>query len=94
MAGAFQESGIKQIVIPKNVKYIKNGEYGEGVFDGCKNLKKITIKTTKIESCFKGAFKGINTKIIIEVPESKLKSYKSMFQKSGLSKKVKIKAIS
>ncbi|WP_167955161.1 leucine-rich repeat domain-containing protein [Anaerosporobacter faecicola] len=92
-AGAFQESGIKQITIPKNVKYIKKGEYGEGLFEGCKNLNKIIVKSKKIKSCFKGAFKGINKKVIIQVPESKLKSYKSMFQKNGLSKKVKIKAI-
>ena len=93
-AGAFQESGIKQIVIPKNVKYIKKGEWGEGVFADCKNLKTIEIKSKKIESCFKGAFDGVNTNVVIKVPKSKLTEYKSMFQKSGLSKKVKIKGVS
>lgn len=92
-AGAFQESGIKQIVIPKNVRYIKKGEWGEGVFAGCENLKTIEVKSKKIESCFKGAFKDVNKKVVIEVPKSKLNSYKSMFQKSGLSRKVKIKGI-
>ena len=93
-AGAFQESGIKQIVIPKNVKYIKKGEWSDGVFADCKNLKTIEIKSKKIESCFKGAFDGVNTNVVIKVPKSKLTEYKAMFQKSGLSKKVKIKGVS
>ena len=54
-AGAFPESGIKQIVILKNVKYIKKGDQGEGIFAGGKNLKKITVKSKKLEGCFKGA---------------------------------------
>ena len=93
-AGAFQESGIKQIVIPKNVKYIKKGEWSDGVFADCKNLKTIEIKSKKIESCFKGAFDGVNTNVVIKVAKSKLKEYKSMFHKSGLSKKVKIVGVS
>ena len=95
-AGAFQGSGIKQIVIPKNIKYIKKGEWWseEGIFADCKNLKTIEIKSKKIESCFKGAFDGVNTNVVIKVPNSKLKEYKAMFQKSGLSKKVKIKGVS
>ena len=93
-AGAFQESGIKQIVIPENVKYIKKGEWSDGVFADCKNLKTIEIKSKKIESCFKGAFDGVNTNVVIKVPKSKLKEYTAMFQKSGLSKKIKIKGVS
>ena len=95
-AGAFQGSGIKQIVIPKNVRYIKKGEWWseEGIFADCKNLKTIEIKSKKIESCFKGAFDGVNTNVVIKVPKSKLKEYKSMFQKSGLSKKIKIIGVS
>nr|WP_294491709.1 leucine-rich repeat domain-containing protein [uncultured Anaerosporobacter sp.] len=93
-AGAFQKSGIKQIIIPKNVKYIKKGDQGKGIFEDCKNLKTIKINSKKIESCFKGAFNGVNKNVVINVPESKLKEYKSMFHKSGLSKKVKIKGIS
>lgn len=92
-AGAFQETGIKQIVIPKNVKYIKKGDQGNGVFADCKNLKTIEIKSKKIESCFKGAFDGVNTNVVIKVPKSKLTEYKAMFQKSGMSKKVKIKGV-
>ena len=91
---AFQDSGIKQIAIPKNVKYIKKREWGGGVFAYCKNLKIIEIKSKKIESCFKGAFDGMNTNVVIKVPKSKLKEYKAMFQKSRLSKKVKIKGVS
>ena len=93
-AGAFQESGIKQIVIPKNVKHIKKGDQCNGVFADCKSLKTIEIKSKKIESCFKGAFNGVDKNTVIKVPKSKLTGYKAMFQKSGLSKKVKIKGVS
>ena len=93
-AGAFQESGIKQIVIPKNVKYIKKGEWGDGVFADCKNLKTIEVKSKKIESCFKGAFENVNKNVVIKVPKSKLTSYKAMFHKSGLSKEIKITCVS
>ena len=78
------------------MKYIKIGEWWseEGIFADCKNLKTIEIKSKKIESCFKGAFDGVNTNVIIKVPKSKLTEYKAMFQKSGLSKKAKIKGVS
>jgi hypothetical protein len=94
--GAFQESGIRKIVIPKNVTsfYQIKGEYGSvGVFENCKNLKTIEIKSKKIESCYKGTFSGLDKKVVIKVPECKLKTYKTMFYKSGLSKKVNIKGV-
>ncbi|WP_310605563.1 leucine-rich repeat domain-containing protein [Anaerosporobacter sp.] len=93
-ASAFKESGIKKIVIPKNVKYIKKGDWSGGLFTGCKDLKSIVIKSKKIESCYKDAFKGVNDNVVIQVPQCKLKEYKALFQKNGLSKKVKIKSIS
>ena len=87
----YADSGVSQT---PNVKYIKKGEGSDGVFADCKNLKTIEIKSKKIESRFKGAFDGVNTNVVIKVPKSKLTEYKAMFQKSGLSKKVKIKGVS
>lgn len=62
-------------------------------FNKCKNLKKITIKTTKLtkKSVGKQAFKGIHKKATIKVPKAKQKAYKKILKARGAGKKVKIK---
>lgn len=80
---AFQYSGIKSIIIPKNVTTLKNY-----IFDTCNNLKIITVQSGKIRHISKNTFKGIDEKTVIKVPKQKLRRYKLMFYKSGLSKKV------
>ncbi|MEE1303940.1 MAG: leucine-rich repeat domain-containing protein [Agathobacter sp.] len=50
--------------------------------------KGITYKVTAIKDY---AFKGVSTKATIKVPKGKAKTYKSLFQKKGLSKKVIVK---
>ncbi len=90
---AFSGTGIKKLVIPKNVKVIKK-EYPvleNKVFSGNKKLRKITIKSRKIKKIAKGAFSGLGKSCVIEVPKGKKKKYTKMLRKSGLSKKVKIK---
>lgn len=76
---------LKSIVIGKNVKSL-----GAKCFAGCKNLKKITIKTKKLKKVGKNAFKNISKKAVIKVPKGKLKKYKKILRKKGLSSKVKI----
>jgi hypothetical protein len=79
---------LTKVTIGKNVSKI-----GSKAFYNCKKLKRITIKTTKLTSKKVGskAFKGINAKATIKVPKSKLKTYKTLLKKKGVSKKVKIK---
>ncbi len=78
---------LKSVVIGKNVTKI-----GANAFNGCKNLKKITIKSAKLKSVGKNAIKGINKKAVIKVPKAKIKSYKKLFKKStGFHKTMKIK---
>ena len=62
-------------------------------FSGLKKLKKITIKSTKLNaSNVQGkAFKGVGKNVTVKVPKSMKKTYKKLFVKKGLSKKVKIK---
>ena len=74
---------VKTLTIGKNVSKI-----GKSAFYGCKNLKKITIKTTKLTKKNVGAsaFKGINAKAKIKVPKSKLKSYKKLLKTKGIKK--------
>ncbi|MCI8770046.1 MAG: leucine-rich repeat protein [Lachnospiraceae bacterium] len=78
----------KSIVIGKNVTSI-----GKYAFDGCRNLKKITVKSISLKAIGKKALRGINPKCIIKVPESKFNSYKKLFKKKGQADTVKIKKI-
>ena len=80
---------VTKVVIPSNIITI-----GKNAFSGCSKLKTIQIKSTKLtsKSISKNAFKGISKKVTIKVPKKKLKAYKKLFRKKGLSKKVKMKS--
>lgn len=71
-------TNITQVVIGKNVKSI-----GSKAFYGCKNLKKITIKTTKLSSKSVGsnAFKKIHKNAKFKFPKSKAKAYKKFIKR-------------
>lgn len=42
-----------------------------------RNLEMVTIKSLKLKSIGKNAFKGINNKVTIKVPDIKVKVYKN-----------------
>ena len=81
----------------KKLTKVTIGKYitaiGTKAFYGCKKLKSITIKTTKLTSAKVGskAFKGTHKKAVLKVPKSKLKSYKKFLGKKGVAKTAKIK---
>ena len=79
---------IKTVVIPATVRKI-----GKEAFAKCKNLKKITIKTTYLSSKNVGAkaFKGIYAKAKIKVPKKKKKAYQKLLKAKGIGKKVTVK---
>ncbi len=81
---------VKKIVLNKNVNAI-----GPYAFKGCKKLKTLVIKSTKLtsKSVSKNAFKGLTKVTTIKVPKKKLKAYKKLLRKKGLSKTVKVKGI-
>ena len=89
-ANAFKNNKkLKKITIGKNIEKI-----GKNAFSGCKNLKTVNIKTTKLTKKTVGAnaFKGINAKAKVTVPKSKLKAYKTILKARGIKgKKQKIK---
>lgn len=79
---------IKRLTIEKNVEKI-----GARAFYGCKKLKNITIKTSKLKAKKIGtaAFKKIHATAVIKVPKKNLKAYTTMLLKKGVSKKAKIR---
>lgn len=78
---------IKKVVIGSNVVTI-----GPDAFRGCKKLKTITIKSSKLKTVGKNAIKGIHKKAKIYCPKSKKKTYKKYFKSStGYKKTMKIK---
>nr|MCR5542581.1 leucine-rich repeat domain-containing protein [Eubacterium sp.] len=79
---------IKTVIIPKTVKKI-----GKEAFSGCKKLRTLTIKTTKLKkkTIGKNAVKNINKKAKVKVPKSKKKAYRKILKKKGLPKTAKIK---
>ena len=83
---------LKKVTIPKKVKKI-----GSKAFYNCKKLVNITIKTTKLTTknvgskAFTKAGSSNYKKLKVKVPKSKLKAYKSLLKKKGLSAKAKIK---
>ncbi len=83
--GAFRgNTKLKKVIIGKNVQKI-----GKKAFYGCSNLKKITIKTTKLKTGTVGAnaFKGLHEKAKAMVPAGKAKVYGKLLKKKGFKGK-------
>lgn len=74
-----------KITIGKNVQKI-----GSKAFYNCKNLRTLTINSTKVKSVGTNVFKNVYAKAKIKVPSSKLKSYQKLFAKKGQKSTVKI----
>ena len=81
---------VTKVSVGKNITSI-----GANAFNGCTKLKTITINTKLLtaKNVSKYAFKGISSDTVIKVPKSKLAAYTKLFQKKGLSKKVKIQGV-
>ena len=76
---------VKKVTIGAEVKSI-----GKRAFAGCKKLKNIDVKSTKIVKVGKNALKGIADSAKITVPKKKYASYKALFKKKGQKKSVTI----
>ena len=78
-ANAFKDNKkLASVTVGSNVIMI-----GSKAFYGCKNLKKITVKSVKLKSIGKNALKGVHKKAVVKVPKSKLAKYKKLFRNSG-----------
>lgn len=71
-------------MIGKNITVV-----GSKAFYKCKNLKKIVIKTVKLNNKTVGskAFFGIHKKASVKVPKKKAKVYRTWLPKKGIKKK-------
>ena len=76
---------LTSVTIGSNVKTI-----GSYAFYGDSQLKKIIIKSAKLTSAGKNAFKKTYAKMTVKVPKSKLADYKKLLKGKGLSSKAKI----
>lgn len=79
-------SALSSVVIGKNVKQL-----GSRAFSGCRRLKSITVKSKSISKVGKKAFSSVPGSATVKAPGKKLKTYRKLFRKAGLSKKVKFK---
>lgn len=77
-------TALAKVVLPSGVNKI-----GASAFYGCKNLKSVTIKSTQLtdKNVGKNAFKSINSKASLKVPSKKLKAYKALLKKKGVTGK-------
>ena len=83
----YKGTKLKKLTIGKNVQTIE-----DNAFNGCKNLKSITIKSTVLKKVGKNAIKGIHKKAVIKVQKKQYKKYKKLFgKKSGFKKPMKLK---
>ncbi len=79
---------LKSVTIGKNVSKI-----GKKAFYGCKKLKNVIIKSKKLTTKKVGskAFGKNAKKMTVKVPKKKMKVYKKMLVKRGVSRKAKVK---
>ena len=74
---------LKSVIIGKGLKKIE-----AKAFYGDRNLKKITINSKKLNSVGKNAFRNLNKKCVVKVPDTKLAAYQKLFIKGGAMRKV------
>ncbi len=78
-ANAFSRySMLTSVVIGNNVTSI-----GSNAFVSCKNLKKVTVKSTKLKGVGAKAFSGTYSKATFVLPKSKAVSYKKLIKKGN-----------
>lgn len=82
-----QCESLKKIVIPDNVETIGKNvvTIGAGAFNNCRKLKKIIIKSSKLKTIGKDAFKKLPKKLVVKVPSKKIKLYKKLLKKQKIN---------
>ncbi len=78
-------TAVSSVTVGKNVQTI-----GKEAFYGAKELKTITVKSTKLTKVGANALKKSYGKLKIKVPKSKLKKYQKLWKGKGQKKTVKV----
>lgn len=76
---------LKEVTLGSRVTRIE-----KNAFANCKKLKELTIRSKKLNKVEKNAVKGVNKKIWIIAPKSKVKKYRKLFKKAGYKKTKRI----
>lgn len=76
---------LKEVTLGSRVTRIE-----KNAFANCKKLKELTIRSKKLKKVEKNAVKGVNKKIWIIAPKSKVKKYRKLFKKAGYKKTKRI----
>ena len=80
---------LAKVTIGSNVTKI-----GANAFSGCSKLKNVIVKSKKLKSIGKNAFKGIHKKAAFKVPKAKYRAYKKLLKsKVGYKKTMKLKKV-
>ena len=72
---------LKEVTLGNKVTKIEKNAFAD-----CRKLKEITIRSKKLNKVEKNAVKGVNKKIWIIAPKSKVKKYRKLFKKAGYKK--------
>lgn len=86
-ARALKNKKITSVTVGANVRTI-----GAEAFYNCKKLGAIKIKSTRLKSVGRNAFKGIKPTAAINVPKKKLRAYRKLLKGKGQGRKVKIRS--
>ncbi len=76
----YKNKKVKSITVGSNVASIERQAFANN-----KKLSKITVRSTALSSISKNAIKGNSKKLVVKVPGSRMKAYKKMFKKAGMS---------
>lgn len=77
---------LASVTIGKGMKSIESKAFYKDA-----KLKKVSIKSSKLKTVKKSAFKGVYKKAKISVPKKKAKAYKKLLKKAGLPSKASVK---
>ena len=69
---------LRKVVVAADITHI-----AKDAFKGAEKFSRLVIKTSALNKVEKNIFKGVSSKLVVEVPKKKLTSYKKLFNNKG-----------
>ena len=69
---------LRTVVVAADITHI-----AKDAFKGAEKFSRLVIKTSALNKVEKNIFKGVSSKLVVEVPKKKLTSYKKLFNNKG-----------